>query len=58
MHVRLGVTSSRDLQLLFDGMQPQGSTPFIQPLAAKVLGPFYACCRRRSSAEQRLRSWP
>ena len=29
------VTSSRDLQLLFDGMQPHGSTPFIQP----------ACCQ-------------
>jgi hypothetical protein len=46
----LGVTSSGDLQLLFDGMQPQGSTPFIQPLAAKVLDPFYACCRRRRGA--------
>jgi hypothetical protein len=31
----LGVTSSRDLQLLFDGMQPQGSTPLIKP----------ACCQ-------------
>ena len=46
----LGVTSSEDLQLLFDGMHPQGCTPFIQPLAAKVLDPFYACCRRRRSS--------
>jgi hypothetical protein len=41
----LGVTSSEDLDVLFELMEPNGCTPFIQPLTVKVLEPFYARCR-------------
>jgi hypothetical protein len=41
----LGVTSSDDLDTLFELMQPSGCTPFIQPLTVKVLEPFYSRCR-------------